>query len=195
MQLASIFTEYHHKQINVIEINPSASYFRDAESFSMNRAIHERSLMLLPYAFLIHNVEEGIGMKYSQLNHEMGFYPIALNKFIYGLVLVSVIGFIVTRRSIYRSREAYLNIIACFSGLLLVNVFIPHLILSIYLWKYTPGLLSALFINLPLSIASLLFVKRALALSSMALLKRIFTGTLIGALVAFLCLFLANLIF
>ena len=59
-----------------------------------------------------------------------------------------------------KKQVTYLFISTALASAILLNVFIPHLLLAIYIRDYTPGLLTAVLFNLPVSIAVLYENKR-----------------------------------
>jgi hypothetical protein len=51
-----------------------------------------------------------------------------------------------------KNQKVYLFISTAVSASLLLNVFLPHVPGAIFYWNYAPGLVSAVLLNLPLSI-------------------------------------------
>lgn len=112
-------------------------------------------------AFCLHNAEEALTMQASRgrlvallakLSHVAG--PRALpasDDFYVALIAVTVLGAAITwmvTRGESKAWQSYL--LAAFAATILLNVFIPHVPASLLALGYTPGVASALLINLPL---------------------------------------------
>jgi len=108
---------------------------------------------LFPIAVTLHNSEEAIWMPGWTLQHhvQLPFSPPQAGQIRFGLAVVTVAAFVLTflsQRSGKRSVWAYLvfgSIVA-----VLVKVFVPHVAATLVYGTYTPGIATAIFINLPL---------------------------------------------
>lgn len=110
-------------------------------------------ITILPFAFAIHNLEEVFGMeKWTSSIPHFIHKPVFTKQFTIAVGLFTILGFTLTlTRNFYQTETQYLTVITAFSGMLFLNVFFPHLIATIYLKKYAPGIISGLIINLPLT--------------------------------------------
>lgn len=108
---------------------------------------------LLPFAFALHNIEEVFGMeKWTKSIPPFIHKTVTILQFGIAVGLFTILGFIITFAPIYSQAEiCYWYIVAGFSGMLLLNVFMPHLIATIYLRRYAPGVITGVLINLPLT--------------------------------------------
>jgi hypothetical protein len=108
--------------------------------------------MLLPFAFALHNLEEVLGMeKWTKSVPEYIHKPVTTRQLGIAVLLFSILGFVVTlTKSFYQTEQYYYFVIAGFAGMLFLNVFLPHLTATVFLKKYSPGVISGLLINLPL---------------------------------------------
>ncbi|MGA9505190.1 MAG: HXXEE domain-containing protein [Terriglobales bacterium] len=111
----------------------------------------ERLQWLFPIAVTLHNSEEAIFFPawWARLAREIPAHPNpALFRF--ALALLTAAAFLVTFFNRQKGREslwAYLTfgyIVA-----MLINVFIPHIPASVMFRSYTPGVVTAVLINLP----------------------------------------------
>ena len=110
-----------------------------------------------PYALTLHNAEEAVFMPRWIAVHgsPLPFHG-SVVKIWLGLLLISVGAFVLTRFSDKKGRQsvpAYL-LFGCIAALL-ANVFIPHIPATLLFHTYTPGIVTAVLINLPLCVALL----------------------------------------
>lgn len=144
----------------------------------------------LPVVFLLHNVEEVITMEqWSDVTSRFITDPASTEQFAIAVGIFSVLGFIVVfGRKLYKSERTYDYVITGFSGMLLLNVFIPHLIGAIYLGTYTPGLITGVLLNLPLSLSILKLLEQLQRLTIKQIILSVITGGVTGAILAYLLL-------
>jgi hypothetical protein len=124
----------------------------------MNDSITVALKFIFLLGFTLHNIEEAIWLpewsKYAKKFHQ----PVERNQFIFAVVVVTIIGYLVTLNEILDNdfgsilTYAYLG----FIGMMGLNAFLPHVAATIILKKYAPGLITALLLNLPLSIIIIL---------------------------------------
>lgn len=144
----------------------------------------------LPVVFLLHNIEELMTMEqwwsaYSGFNMP----SVTTNQFAIAVGIFSALGFIIAYgRRLYKSEHTYYYFIAGFSGMLLLNVFIPHLIGAIYLGTYTPGLITSVLLNLPLSLSIFKLLRELKILNIKQVVLATVIGGITGAILAFLLL-------
>jgi hypothetical protein len=138
-------------------------------------------IILLPFAFTLHNLEEVLGMeKWSKSVPSYIHKPVTTGQFGIATLLFSILGFAVTLTKVFYQTELYYYfVITGFAGMILINVFIPHLSATIYLKKYAPGVISGLLINLPLTTLILISLKNSRILS----IEQIVTATIIGGII------------
>lgn len=117
-----------------------------------NTTIALKLIFLL--GFTLHNIEEAIWLpewsKYAKKFHE----PVERNQFVFAVIVVTIIGYVVTAAEIIESNSGgvFIYVYLGFIGMMGLNAFLPHLAATILLKKYAPGLITALLLNLPLSI-------------------------------------------
>jgi hypothetical protein len=125
----------------------------------MNKTISSRSAFTaLIAAFLLHNVEEAIFIcRYPVENQFPFIQPASCSQFMVSVSILSAAGlaaFIIAMRS--KKYPVYNFISTGLAAALLLNVLMPHLFLAIYTLHYTPGLVTAILLNLPLSLMVLI---------------------------------------
>lgn len=147
-------------------------------------------IRLLPFAFMLHNFEEVLGMeKWTKSIPPYIHKPVTTLQFLIAITLFSALGFaVVFSENIYPSQITYSLVIAGFAGMLFLNVFIPHLFATIYLKKYAPGLFSALILNLPLTALILLKIHQFGILSPTQLILAVLGGGIVGVGLAYVFL-------
>ncbi|QTE21802.1 HXXEE domain-containing protein [Polaribacter cellanae] len=147
-------------------------------------------IILLPFAFALHNFEEILGMeKWTKSIPIFIHKPVTTRQFGIAVILFTILGFAITfSKELYQTEKYYYLIITGFSGMLFLNVFFPHLLAVIYLRKYAPGIITGLLINLPLTITILLLVKDSEILSQKQMIFSVIAGGLIGIFLAFIFL-------
>lgn len=113
-----------------------------------------KALMFLTGAFILHNAEEAFTMLYQPTVSPVSFIqPPTYSQFLLAVSILTIAG-IITCIAAIRSKniKTYLYISTAIAAALLFNVFIPHVAVAVYTLKYTPGLVTALILNLPLSL-------------------------------------------
>jgi hypothetical protein len=138
-------------------------------------------IILLPFAFTIHNIEEVFGMeKWSNSIPSYIHKPVTIKQFGIAVLIFSILGFVISfTKGVYSTEEYYYLIIAGFAGMILINVFIPYLLATIYLRKYSPGIITGLVMNLPVTVLILVSLNQSHILS----IKQIVTSTIIGGII------------
>jgi len=120
----------------------------------MNDAIAISLKIIFLLGFTLHNIEEAIWLpKWSKLASKF-HKPVASNQFIFAVIIVTMIGYLLTLFDILLGDNSifYRYIYLGFVGMMGLNVIMPHLAGSIILKKYSPGLVTGLFLNLPISL-------------------------------------------
>jgi hypothetical protein len=80
------------------------------------------------------------------------------NQFVFAVIVVTIIGYFVTAAEIIENMPGgvFSYLYLGFIGMMGLNTFLPHVAATIILKKYAPGLITALLLNLPLSIIIIL---------------------------------------
>jgi len=108
-------------------------------------------------AFIFHNIEEAISICSYPIQSPVSFIqPASCKQFFVAVAIITVvvvIAFIIALRT--KQTAVYLLISTAIASGLVLNVFIPHVIVALYTFNYTPGLTTALMLNLPLGLLTL----------------------------------------
>ena len=120
----------------------------------MNESVLNAIKIIFLLGFTLHNLEEAIWLpkwsKYARKFHK----PVESNQFIFAVIVVTIIGYILTALDLLIGDSGnFVNYIYLgFVGMMGINSVFPHLASTIVLKKYAPGLITALFLNLPFSL-------------------------------------------
>ncbi len=105
------------------------------------------------FGFTLHNIEEAIWLpkwsKYAKRFHE----SVTADQFIFAVIVVTIIGYVLTALEfLFGLQNNLINLIYLgFVGMMGINTIFPHLLAAIKIRKYSPGLITAIFLNLPFS--------------------------------------------
>ncbi|MCE9598010.1 MAG: HXXEE domain-containing protein [Spirochaetia bacterium] len=121
----------------------------DLPDARMRKAIHA-----LPWAFALHNLEETVGME--AWTHKIPSFvhaPVSTLQFAFAVAIFTILGFgVVYFRRPYPNQDSFFKVVSGFAGMLLLNVLFPHLLATILLRQYAPGVVTGLLLNLPLTL-------------------------------------------
>ena len=146
-------------------------------------------LWLVPIFITIHNVEEALFMT-AMLEARSAAFPKALSgwlapvassrQLLIGLLIVTVIPYFVAwKADLERGLKG--RMLLCLQAAMFINVF-AHVGMTIFIGGYAPGIVTALFFNLPFSLYLFIRVRQAGWVSQGGLLRIGFVGLLLHAL-------------
>lgn len=105
---------------------------------------------LFPIVFTIHNIEEALWL--PDFSKKAGKYhkPVDTFEFVFAVVVLTLIALIITV-SFYAAGKQSISsyLFFAFNFGMFINVFFPHLVATIALKKYCPGLLTGLLLLAP----------------------------------------------
>ena len=113
-----------------------------------------RLLWGVPILLAIHNFEEAPFMeKWSKELSLPSHLAASTRQFVWAVTLLTVAGFVITYIGVNTTKQpigvwAVLEI----QTIMLVNAIAPHLVASLRFQKYNPGVVTALFLNIPFSV-------------------------------------------
>ncbi len=113
--------------------------------------LFERLQWLFPVAVTVHNAEEFVAMPKWVAEHG-GRFPInpGAMKIRLGLLLLTLAAFAVTYWSARRGKQSvWAYLLFGYAAAMLANVFVPHLPATLVFGEYTPGIVTAVLISLP----------------------------------------------
>ena len=135
----------------------------------------ERWQWAFPVMATLHNLEEAIWLPSWVAKHSDELpWQINANHFRLGLAAVTVAAYVVTWLSLRGGRRSvWMNLFISYTFVMLLNVFVPHVPASLLFRGYTPGVVTAVALNLPVTTVLLARVWR----------EKIIPNTLVFALV------------
>lgn len=120
----------------------------------MNDSITISLKLIFLLGFTLHNIEEAIWLPEWSKHAKKFHQPVERNQFIFAVIVVTIIGYLVTVIEIINNTpgSVFSYMYLGFIGMMGLNTILPHLAATILLKRYAPGLITALLLNLPLSI-------------------------------------------
>lgn len=119
-----------------------------------NRIASRTIFTCLTIAFLIHNTEETIALRYFPVKNPFTFIqPLDFLQFLFAVSLLSLVGVLVFAFAMLtKNRNNYLLISTAMASVIVFNALIPHIFVAVFTLRYTPGIISAILLNLPLGL-------------------------------------------
>jgi Protein of unknown function with HXXEE motif len=107
-------------------------------------------LWLFPFVTLLHNLEEAIWLPAWSQHGSHLHPPVEPLPFRFSVMTLSLLAFVITYLA-SRGGQRSLEVYAAYSAAMLGNVVLPHVLQSVMEWAYTPGIATALALNLPVN--------------------------------------------
>ena len=108
--------------------------------------------ILFLLGFTLHNLEEAVWLP-AWSKYAKQFHPeVKKNEFHFAVIIVTAIGYLLTFLHFANDNIFAQTIYYGFILMMALNVLFPHLIATIVLKKYSPGLVTGLMLNLPFGI-------------------------------------------
>jgi Protein of unknown function with HXXEE motif len=107
---------------------------------------------LFCFAITLHNIEEAVWLpKWSQQVSKF-HKPVIPSEFHFAVIVITILAYLSAFYFFYKpTSELAKWFFIGFLGSMIVNAIFPHLLASILMKKYAPGLLTGLFLNLPIN--------------------------------------------
>jgi len=108
--------------------------------------------IFFPIAITLHNLEEAVWLpKWSK--HAKQFHkPVEANVFYFAVIFVTILAYLSTFLAVvFPSSWLWKHIFHGFLGAMILNTIVPHLVSTIILRKYSPGLVTGLFLLIPIN--------------------------------------------
>lgn len=108
--------------------------------------------VLFLLGFSLHNLEEAIWLP-AWSKHAKPFHPeVKKNEFHFAVIIVTAIGYLLTFFHFSSDNIIVQSIYYGFILMMVLNVLFPHLVATIILKRYAPGLITGLLLNLPFGV-------------------------------------------
>jgi hypothetical protein len=132
-------------------------------------------------AFVFHNIEEAVSICRYPVHSAVSFiHPANGRQFVVAVTIMTLVvltAFVIALRT--KQAAIYLLISTAISSGLVLNVFVPHVIVALYTLNYTPGLISAMVLILPLGLITL-SKNRSVSINRKQFYRHISIGLVVG---------------
>ena len=108
---------------------------------------------LFALAVTVHNIEEAMQLPAWSKNAGKWHHPVGAREFRFAVIVLTLLAYTVALLATAGGKEsvgAYLA--AGYALAMLLNVFFPHVIATVMMRRYAPGTLTALLLNLPVTL-------------------------------------------
>ncbi len=149
---------------------------------------------LVPFFFIIHNVEEAFTMaEWSRKVPGMIHPQVTSVQFSIAVIFLSLLGITATVLARYLFGGKYFVHIMCgFTALLIMNAFFPHILAAIYFKSYVPGLLTSIFLYVPFCFYAFYRVLSRKMIEQKNFILSFMIGTVSGGVLARMALYLGK---
>ncbi len=109
-------------------------------------------LLFFPLAITLHNIEEALWL--PQWSHHASKYhkPVEKNEFHFALIIITTLAYLVTFFRIILPDFVFISwMFYGFLGAMMINAIFPHLVATVALQKYAPGLFTGIFLIIPIN--------------------------------------------
>lgn len=109
-------------------------------------------VLLFCFAITIHNIEEVIWLpNWSQQSLKFQ-KPVTSSEFHFAVIFITVLAYLAAFSCLYMPESDFAKwIFIGFLGSMIFNAIFPHLIATVFMKKYAPGLLTGLLLNVPIN--------------------------------------------
>ncbi|KGR78269.1 HXXEE domain-containing protein [Ureibacillus sinduriensis] len=109
-------------------------------------------VLLFCVAITLHNIEEAIWLpKWSQQSSKFQ-KPVTSKQFHFAVIVITILAYLSAISYLYSPDTKLIKwIFIGFLGSMIVNAIFPHLLATVFMGKYAPGLLTGLLLNIPIN--------------------------------------------
>jgi hypothetical protein len=119
----------------------------------LNNLTIQQLLWLIPILFALHNMEEAPGMaRWTKKLASRRIRPVSTPQFVIAVSLLTAVVLVFTLLAVFDNNGLWLVCVLEFQAIILLNAFVPHLLLFVRFRQYNPGLITAVLLNTPFSI-------------------------------------------
>lgn len=140
------------------------------------------------FAITLHNIEEAIWLPTWSQQTSRFQKPVTSSEFHFAVICITSLAYLSAFHYIYEPESNFAKwFFAGFLGSMIINAIFPHLIATVMMKKYAPGLLTGLLLNIPIN--SLIIhemITRNLITWKELILSTFVVGVILLALIPFL---------
>ncbi|MBO8171555.1 MAG: HXXEE domain-containing protein [Bacillaceae bacterium] len=119
-------------------------------------------ILLFPLAITLHNLEEALWLPRWSRHAKRYHQPVKPGEFHFAVIVVTLLAYLATALFMYFPEQFVArSVFVGFLGAMIFNAIFPHLVATIFLRKYAPGLITGLFLNIPVNLMILAELKRS----------------------------------
>jgi hypothetical protein len=126
--------------------------------YRMNSSLSSKKIFtLLVAASILHNAEEALTMPFYNFKIPVSIISSpTYNQFLLAVSILTILVIMFYIIAIWSRRQTvYLFISTAFAAAVLFNAFFPHILVSLFTLKYSPGLFTAVFLVVPTSLLTM----------------------------------------
>lgn len=143
----------------------------------------EELVILFLFAITLHNLEEAVWLP-AWSSHASKFHkPVGKDEFYFAVIVITSLAYLSTFYYLFSPNSSLAKyILIGFMGSTIINAIFPHLLASIVLKRYAPGLLTGMLLNIPINslIIYQFFKNNALTFRELFLSTLIVAGALLS---------------
>jgi hypothetical protein len=141
-------------------------------------------LLFFPLAITLHNIEEALWLP-QWSKHAARFHaPVEKNEFHFALIVITALAYLATFLAALFPDNTYIaRLFYGFLGAMIINAIFPHLIATIALKRYAPGLITGLFLIIPINS---ILIYRAVIIGFTSFIEIVITTIALGAILILL---------
>jgi len=112
----------------------------------------EELVILFLFSITLHNLEEALWLP-TWSHHASKFHkPVEKNEFYFAVIIITSLAYLSTFfYLLFPNSSLAKYILIGFLGSMIVNAIFPHLLASIVLKKYAPGVITGILLNIPIN--------------------------------------------
>jgi hypothetical protein len=109
-------------------------------------------IILFLFAITLHNLEEALWLP-AWSHHGSKFQkPVGKNEFYFAVIFITSLAYLSTFFYLYFPHSSITKyILIGFLGSMMINAIFPHLLVTVLLRRYAPGLVTGLLLNIPIN--------------------------------------------
>lgn len=109
-------------------------------------------LLFFPLAITLHNIEEALWLPQWSQHASKYHKPVEKSEFHFALIIITALAYLVTFFRVIIPDVVFISwMFYGFLGVMVINAIFPHLIATIALKKYAPGLFTGIFLIIPIN--------------------------------------------
>lgn len=145
-------------------------------------------ILIFPFAISLHNVEEALWLPSWSKNAGCFHKPVNKSEFHFALVVITTLAYLSSFLLLLFPHNFIVKYIYFgFIGAMLINTLFPHIIATLLLHQYAPGVVTAVFLEIPcFTIILLMSIENCIISIPELLISAVFVGVILLILIPML---------